>query len=716
MNRIISRVAVAAITLASLTGQAFGQADQSDQDVLRDFIHFVKISRFDAADLYGRELLSRGITERDFVQLLEDGGELSRFDEAVALAERRPELEPTASALRRLYQDGKLAIARDPAEIAASIALLQEGRARGVLLARERLAQAGEYAMPQLLEALLTGGPSLKSQVSRLMTDMGRQAATPLATALPGLDPAQQQLVLTILGNIPVQNTAPAILDLLGRTQSEEVRREARRALGKLDIDPATTPASAYLALAEGYYDERLDLTNFRGEQFQLLWDFDPSVGLLMTAIDTSVYHEAVAMRHAETSLTLEPQGPVATEAMAAWVAANLSREIDSPEEYANPAYGSDRREAQYFAVASGVQVVQRVLARGIEDQDTPLIRRAIAAIDRTAGASSLAADPAGLSPLVSALGYPNRRVQIEAALAFGKAQPRQTFVRSERVVPILAAAVRDSATRYAAVVADDAERYASIRERLEGEGFSVLPRVARVGELRPLLGEVPALDLLVSSLSGGATSELIDQVSADGQLGATPILAMLDTPSYTSLRRRYEADVSVTLRPNGLSDSEFVSATRQLIEDAAGGSITRDEAEGYAGRSLAVLRDLAVEGNTVLDVSDAALPLIAALNESAGGRQLRVAEVLSRIAQPRAQVALMDAAINGSGPIRLAMLEKTAESARRFGDMLTDAQRRQLVEFAQSTDSAEATEAAGLMGALDLPNDFLLRLILREG
>lgn len=716
MNRIIARVAVAAIAVVCLTGQAFGQAEESNEDVLRDFIHFVKIDRVDAADLYGRSLLSRDLSGTEFVGLLEEGGELARFEEAIALAERKPELERTASALRRLYLDGKLAIARDPEQIAESIALLAEGRVRGVLLARERLAEAGEYAMPQLLDALLTGGPALKSQVQRLLIDMRRQATVPLATALPNLDPSQQELVLTILGNIPAENTVPAILEVFNTTQSEPVRLAARRALDRLSVSASTPTAQAYLDLAEGYYDERLDLTSFPAENNQLLWDFNGGVGLVMTAIDTSVYHEAVAMRHAERALELNPGGSFATDALATWVSANLSREIDSPEGYQNPAYTSDRRDAQYFAVASGVDVAQRVLARGLDDRDTPLVRRAIAAIERTAGAASLTSDPdTGSNPLVEALGYPNRRVQIEAALAFGKAQPTETFARAERVVPILASSVRDSSSRFAAVVSDDPERYASIRETLEAEGYRVLPRAGRLVDLRPLLAETPTLDLLVTSLSAGATTEIIDEIEGDNNLDATPILGLLTAADYTTLRRRYEGRITVALRPSGISDSEFAEATRQLIDEAAGGPITAEEAESYAGRSLSVLRDLAVGGSTVFDVGDAALPLIASLNESAGARQLRVADVLSRIDQARAQVALMDSAINNAGPIRLAMLGQAAESARRFGDYLTDAQRRTLVGYAQSDDSTEATAAAGLMGALGLPNDFVLRLIVED-
>lgn len=49
---------------------------------------------------------------------------------------------------------------------------------------------------------------------------------------------------------------------------------------------------------------------------------------------------------------------------MVALIAANFSREIDSPANYTNPAYPATRRDAMYYAVAAGSSTAQRVLAR----------------------------------------------------------------------------------------------------------------------------------------------------------------------------------------------------------------------------------------------------------------------------------------------------------------------------------------------------------------
>ena len=114
-----------------------------------------------------------------------------------------------------------------------------------------------------------------------------------------------------------------------------------------------------------------------------------------------------------------------------------------------------------------------------------------------------------------------------------------------------------------------------------------------------------------------------------------------------------------------------------------------------------------------MLNVSDASLPLIGALFTHQGDLRLRIAEVLSYINVKRAQVAIMDAALQDQGTDRVAMLGLVAESAKRSGNLLEQRQVDRVIEMARTGDGEEATAAAALMGALNLPNDQLIPLIL---
>lgn len=712
---LVAGLALAGFGSATLAQQVDIRRDPqlaATYPALRDFIHFTKIARYDAAASYARQLLDAGLPATKFVDLVEGSGELDRFEETLGRAERVPDLAALVGQLRQLYSRGKLERVRDPQEISRNIALLT-GIAQHKLYGRERLAAAGEYAVPQLLSALLQGtDPELSIQAAKLLADMRAQSIIPLCTALLELDPVGQEKVVDVLGQIEYRTSAPYIADVRASTKSDAVRRACDRALARLGVAGDDVP-SLYGELANGYYGERAELTSFPGEDHQLLWTFRSQTGLFMTAIRTEVFHEAMSMRLCERSLTLRAERNDA--ALALWLASNFSREIDTPQGYENPAYPSSRRDAMYFAVAAGAPISQQVLARALDDKDTPLARRAIAAIEKTAGGGALWGGSAR-RPLLEALRYPNRRVQYEAALALGVAQPTAPFDGSDRVVPILGSAIRDASDRFAVALSGDNERYQTLRRVLEAMGYSVLPFGRTLRDLAEPISEAPGIDVIVSDLSFDQTAALISDARATRTLAVTPILALTTSQGYLELGRQYGRDVTVAIRPQGIGEATIAEAVKDLVEVASGGPITQNEAAAYSARCLSVLRDLAVSQNPVLNVADAGLPLISSLRASAGQTRLNVAEVLARIGQNRAQVAIMDAALNASGAERIALLGKVADSAKRFGNRLEPRQVDRLIELAGTGSGDEATAAAALVGALNLPNTNLIPLILGRG
>ena len=715
---VAAMIAVAGLALPSVSWAQdskpaeSGAKAASETDLLKDFIHFTRIARYDVAAQVGSELLGRGIKPKDFVSMVDGAGEQARFDETVGRAMRVGSLEPIAGAMYKLYESGRLAAARDPGEIAENIKKLT-GTVQGRIRASTRLKAAGEYAMPQLLNALMDrDNPALRSEAQRVLVEIGSQSVIPLATAMVHSEPAQAERLADVLGLIGHRAALPFLADLKTSSTVANVKASTERAMNR--IDPGSVNAGVadlYLGLAERYYGQSRDVTSFGGEDFQLLWSYNPSSGLNMTGIRTAVYHEAMAMALAERALTIDAGNQ---QALGLWLASNLRREIQTPQGYENPAYAADRRDAMYFAVAAGAGPSQAVLARAVDAKDTMLARKAIGAIERTAGSGALTAKTGDRSPLVEALTYPNRRVQYEAALALGASQPSAPFAGSERVVPTLAATIREASAKYAGIIARDNEQYQAIRKILEQDGYTVLSRGSSLTELDGAIAEVPAVDLLVA-VDPNATEvpALITSIRGTTRTAATPLLALTTAESYPDLRRRYETETNVTVRPLATAPEAISKAANDLVLAASGGPIASDEAQAYAARSLAVLRDLAVSRNTALPVEEAVMPLIKSLTESTGATKMSVAEVLSLIGQQRAQVSLMDAALNASGSERIDLMNKVASSAKRFGNQLEDRQVRRVVEMAKGSDATESTAAAALAGALNLPNADLIQFIL---
>ncbi len=706
------------VGLCTVLGGSSGvwaQPAPSAEQLLEDFNHYVAVANIEMAEANARALLDMGMDPLEFLGVVEDSATLEkRFDMAYRRALVNPDLEALAAELYGLYIDGQLDRARDPAMIAENILLLTGGR-RQAVFARDRLSHAGEYAVPQLLEALVAArDPELEIEVQSLLVDMGPDAVVPLSVALGHIEASSQEVVARVLGRIPYTTSLPYLQELVRTTGSASVHEAASMAIRNVGgaAFEGGPVGSMYRELGEQYYSEARSLTRFAGERHQLVWHYDDGLGLLATAVVSEVYHEARAMELAEHALRLDAQD---AEAVSLWLAANFSRELDQAEGYENPLYPSLRRGATYYAVASGARAVQRVLGRALRDRDTRLARRAIDALARMSGESGLSGSLGERSALVAALSYPDRRVQYEAALSLGGADPTTGFSGAERVVPLLASAIRDASKRYAAVVARDVERQQDIRAALEGAGYTVLTPASGLSQLIGLSAESAGLDLIVSDMTGGSTEELIGEVRRSSRMRATPVVAVVSTAAIAQYSGRFDDDAHTRLVRTGVSLDQLMSAVGQLMERSSGKQIGDSEGEEYALASLATLRDLAIGGSSVFDVADATVPLLAALGETDGEVMLRVADVLSFVPQRRAQVALMDGAMDTGGSDRIEILGRVTDSAKRFGNLLEERQIGSLLEIAREGSNAEATAAAALLGALDLSSGEIVRLILDE-
>ncbi len=704
---------VAGLAVTLHAGVVNAQAEPADvEQQIRDFIFYVNINRDDAARAVAEQMLGSGMSPQEILEVVEGERLWGDLQEALGKAGRRAELEPISGDIVLLLRDARLQRARDPGEIDSNIQALT-GPLRGKLYARDLLKAAGEYAMPQLLESLLQRrDANLRTEVQRLISEMGRSAVVPLSTALLDVDPASQELLASILGNLGYRTAAPYISELASRAESERVQSAAQRALVSLGAAEEST-SSLYLTVGESYYDQRDELTAFPGEDVQLLWNYDPAIGLLPTAIDTSVFHEAMAMRLAERAMEL---GGDQTRAYGLWVAANFSREIDEPLGYDNPAYPPSKREAMYYAVSLGATTGEGVLARAIEDRDTPLARRAISAIERTAAPNRIWGSAGRTSPLVTALVYPSRRVQYDAALALAASQPQQAFAGSERVIPTLASALRFAGERYAVVLAESNERYTTLRSILEARGYTVLPYPSTVDDVREPMLAVAGVDLVVIQAGTNATSATYEAVRSESRLAARPVLALASTPELPRLRRAFDRDVSIEIRPLGANTDGINATLDALIQRAAGGEIGEEEARIYAERSVAALRDLAIGRNRILDVTEATNGLVSAMTETEGPIRLQIAEVLAMVDRPDAQRTLAQASFDAIGDERVALLGSLAVSARHHGQLMADEFVAQLIEIAETGADDEATAAAAVIGALGASREDVVRLILAGG
>ncbi len=728
--RQISATRAALAFLAVMAGSTFSVALGADEKTLkeaesqlRDYVHYVKIARYDLANSFGQSVVDKlakpmgkaegdaAVTLTELVNLLENSGDLGRFEDAVGRGSRVSEVEKVSASLAHAYSQGKLEIARNASEITKSIGLLT-GTQRQRLVARERLAAAGEYAMPQLLSALQKrDNPALVAETRQLMVDMGRQAARPLQAAVMGLDTGTQEAVIGILGDIPYASSSAVLCDVVANTKSDSVRKAAERALAKLDAKTGGSVSGQYLALGEQYYSGAESLTPFAKDEQQLVWNYDPQIGLTAVPVSTAVFHETMAMRESEEALRADPKNQ---QAVALWLASDFSREINAPKDYVHPLY-KDRPEAMFYATAAGTDTLQAVLARALDNKDAQLARKAIAGLGRIAGPSAIKSSK-GRNALSESLRFPNRRVQTDAALVLAGSSGGQTFDGAERVVPVLASAVREAGAKYALVLATDGEKSKMTGDGLRAAGYTVLPPAATAADLESAVSQVAGVDLVITSLPAKETAAVVAAVRGHSKLAASPVLVMTDLDGVNELGGKYDRDPMVRIARTGISAQQAAEAVNQLNNATIGSPLSAEEAADYQNRALDAIKAVAMSGSTSFAVADATGPLVAAMGDAKGGLKLKIADVLSMIGDKKAQQAIVDSALAANGAEMISLVNSATASAKRFGNLLEDRQVKRLIEAAGKTTTGEAgTSVSALLGALNLQSDRVVPLILAK-
>lgn len=677
---------------------------------LKQFLHLVQIARPDLAAAQYEALVDSGVTASELARLVDDNDLADRFDKVMTRARGMQGLEEIAPRLEQSLREGRLELAREPKRIEEAIAMLG-GTLRQQLMGRERLAAAGEFAMPQLLRAVTAGAnPTLEVAAIQVIESLRRFAVMPLCAALPSLDPINQRKICDMLGEIGYPAAAPFLLELAQDTKTTaDVRDAAERAFQRIGAK-GTSVTAQFGELARRYFDGDESLVMYPREPLNNVWSFETFAGLVPTPVPTEVFTDVMSMLMSKRALRHDPANG---RALALYVASDLRRENRLPSDRTDPIFGDSARSAAFFAMAAGPSVNQAVIGLGLDRGDTALIRDGIDALAQTAGPGTLLDPNAGRQPLLECLRYPERRVRYEAALAIANAHPTSTFPGDFSVVPILASAVRDASTTVGAVVASSEEDRRQLAGRLQEVGLSALTGASSFAAFEPELAASSGIDLLVAQGSIDAVTEAVGAARLSPLTSAAPILVVVADADAVRTTRAFESDSGVVVWPASGSRESFVAAVDAVFAAQSGGRMAEDEALEYTIRSLDALQAIAISRSPVFSIADGERALLEALASRTGGVRLLVAEVLALVPGAAAQRRLIDAAFATSDETeQIELLGFAAASARRFGNQAEPRQVEALAQFVSTSTGGLADAAARLYGALDLPSSKSVELI----
>ena len=688
-------------TMVVLQPASFAQESDSES-ALDDFIHYSLVANVDLAEAYATILLRDAMSDEDFYVMVSATKERQqRFDRAVGWALFVEDLEPYASELEERYQMGRTSVIRNEARLDEAIDLLS-GSTRQRLLAEKRLVEAGEYAVPPLLRTLQNVNDAKTSRrVKAMLIQIGRDAVLPLQTALPFLDSDSQMVAAAALGEIGYTHASPSLLALaLDENETLDARKAAERALERIGISLNSNLSTMQTVVAKQFYDGQASVIPPAMNGLNIYWAWDPIEQLVVYDVPADIFDDVMAMHFASRAIGSDANN---SAAMGVFVAANLRRDRELQGE-TDLVFGNLPYSPEFYATVFGPEIAQLVLSTALIDGDTSLALDAIAALSRTAGAGSLLGG--NDMPLVSALYYPDRNVQYEAALAIASTLPKSSFEGSYRVVPLLASAVRNGGEMFALVIGEDENTRRTVAALLDENGWTVVGGGSSALESMESAGAVPGFDLaVVIARNANHGQVVVDELALMSETTVTPVFVLASGAEAQILSSRLSDSNMVDTADIGVSDSAKLAVIEDLLSSASGGRLSYEEQADFAKRALAVLRDISL-ADTILEVDEASGTLIAALNDSDYESKAIIAQTLSMIEDGVVQRSLIDAAFSSvTLDEQVMLLDESAASVRRWGNLAQGWQVEMVVNLAEESNGALADAAARLNGALDHPH-----------
>jgi HEAT repeat protein len=429
------------------------QPSRSLADNWNDFLHYTKIGRLDLAKAYAQAVLQSNPDPAELFKLVEENQQGYQVAMKAAENAHDEELAKLTQQVLAVVDQGRFLRRTEPTLIVEEIQRLST-TIRGKMTATRRLQDAGEYAVPFMVDAMNEAirNPAYEVKLADLievLPKIGRPAIRPLAAALQTDSDQLKVEIVRAMGRIGYPQSLPYLKLVSETSQSMDLRNLANESIRQIDPRAAAATAAAmFYQLGERYYYHDESLAPPVDVNFANIWFWDGQAGrLIRTPVDQAYFHELMAMRCCEWSLRSDEQFGLA---IGLWLAAFFKAEstgVPMPEYF-----GETHATASVYATTAGPEYLHQALARAVNDRNAAVALGAVEALATTAGEKSLMYTLGPSQPLLQALSFQDRAVRYSAAIAIGNAGPRQEFVESRMVVQNLAEALARSGQQAASM------------------------------------------------------------------------------------------------------------------------------------------------------------------------------------------------------------------------------------------------------------------------
>ena len=414
------------------------------EDNWGSFLHYTKIGRLDLAKDYGQAVID---SKPDAVTVL---GFVEGNPQAILLLNKAAEnsydadLAKVARGILSIIDEGTFAKRTESAIIAEEVRRLS-GTARGRVTAVDRLKNAGEYAIPFMVDAM--SDETRRSELANIiwaLPQIGNDAIRPLATALDTDNLAVKAEIIKAMGLIGYPQSLGYLKYVVENDPSSELRSLAAASIGKIEPAAVNIPAAElFYRLAESYYYHNPSLAPEEDADFGNIWFWDAAERrLVREQVSRDYFYELMAMRSCEWALRADGDFG---KAIGMWIAAYFKAES---AKLPMPAYfGPGHADAKVYATTAGPEYLHQALSRAIKDRNAYVALAAIEAMAENSGEASLMYRLNMEQPLLAALSFDDKAVRYSAAIVIASAKPRTAFGESRLVVQNLAETIRENSS-----------------------------------------------------------------------------------------------------------------------------------------------------------------------------------------------------------------------------------------------------------------------------
>ena len=675
---------------------------QTPEQLLRAIDQLIRLDRFDLALDYLQQLNDQGLDVAARAQLHQ------KFGTSVMLKLLRPEMEPLGREFALATLSAAKAYAQDPQRIARDIQQLAATDRQTQLRAALELSRSGEFAVPQLIEAIAAStNPELTKNAKSVLIELGSEAVDPLIATLSSSNDPLRLAAIDALGRLGRERALAYLVRSYLAPRDESERQAAAQAFRRiLGSEPTRFEATQLLrqSAQQAYQRQITQKADIDGVISIWAWNEE-----LQSAIPYRLFSEDVAALTASRLYRdLFAVDPDDNEHRIRYLASRL--ELDQAMALDRPL----RRGAGTAfeeGVAAGTQVVEQVLQESIKNGHWIGAIAAAEILGEIGDVKTLRAPAGKVSPLVLLLTDPHRRVRFAALQAIMKLNPQASFPGASRLPQALGFFAGSTGSRRILIAHPLPQEGHNLAGLAHNAGFEaeVVTDPKRI-TARAIASPDLELIMISDAIRGASLWSLIQSLRSDPKSADIPILLMGYQPnSLTKLEQIASSDSRVLAFTQPLESDFFGQVVAMAIQTAGRDLMDRGRRIDQAAMALDWLAQLA-EGDpnrysTLLRQQDRILAALTVPELADHARRVAI-----NLPTASAQLALADLASQPTFSLadRQAAASAFDESIQKNGILMTNAEiHRQYDRYNRSRNLDQPTQKVlgSLLDSIEAPS-----------